>query len=72
MSFSSWIHIHVKLQKPIKEGGECNLEPKCSIDWHTPKLFERFNVSPKMKTTKEEGIRVRSLTCSTSRVRGAC
>jgi hypothetical protein len=30
------------------------------------------NVSLKVKIMKEEGIRVRSLTCSTSKVRNAC
>jgi hypothetical protein len=54
MSFSNWTHIHIKLQKPIKEGGECNLEQKCSIDWRTPHFLKDLMQIQKWKQRKKE------------------
>jgi hypothetical protein len=38
----------------------------------TPKLLIRFNASSKVKTTKEEGVEMRSLVCNTLGIRKAC
>jgi hypothetical protein len=48
------------------------LHPLNSMLWRAPNSLRDSNVSPKLKTTEEQGVGARSLARSTMRGRGAC